>query len=77
MEGAVRIPEAGAAHRKPTPLPGRTSRLEGDRVAAADAAFLPFASSGFGFHQATTPNRFVFDRGRLRGQPIVSDRGAT
>ena len=29
------------------------------QVAAADAAFLPVASSGFGFNQATTPNRFV------------------
>ena len=45
------------------------------RVAAAGAAFLPSASSGFDFNQATEPNRFVFDGGGLRGQPIVSDRG--
>ena len=45
------------------------------RVAAAGAAFLPVASSGFDFNQETTPNRFVFDGGGLRGQPIVSDRG--
>ena len=45
------------------------------RVAAAGAAFLPVASSGFDFNQATTPNRFVFDGGGLRGQPIVSDDG--
>ena len=46
------------------------------RVAAAGAAFLPVASSGFDFNQETMPNRFVFDGGGLRGQPIVSDRGA-
>ena len=45
------------------------------RVAAAGAAFLPVASSGFDFNQETAPNRFVFDGGGLRGQPIVSDRG--
>ena len=45
------------------------------RVAAAGAAFLPVASSGFDFNQETMPNRFVFDGGGLRGQPIVSDRG--
>ena len=45
------------------------------RVAAAGAAFLPVASSGFDFNQETTPNRFVFDGGGLGGQPIVSDRG--
>ena len=45
------------------------------RVAAAGAVFLPVASSGFDFNQETTPNRFVFDGGGLRGQPIVSDRG--
>ena len=45
------------------------------QIATADAAFLPFASSGFGFNQAITPNRFVFDGGGLRGQPIVSDEG--
>ncbi len=45
------------------------------QVAAANAAFLPFASSGFNVNQATLPNRFVFDGGGLRGQPIVSDRG--
>ena len=44
-------------------------------VAAAGAAFLPVASSGFDFNQETMPNRFVFDGGGLRGQPIVSDRG--
>ena len=46
------------------------------QVAAADAAFLPFASSGLRFNQETTPNRFVFDGGGLRGQPIVSDQGS-
>ena len=46
------------------------------RVAAAGAAFLPVASSGFDFNQETAPNRFVFDGGGLRGQPIVSDRGS-
>ena len=46
------------------------------QIAAANAAFLPFASSGFGFNQAITPNRFVFDGGGLRGQPIVSDEGS-
>ena len=45
------------------------------RVAAAGAAFLPVAPSGFDFNQETTPNRFVFDGGGLGGQPIVSDRG--
>jgi len=45
------------------------------QVATANAAFLPFASSGFNVNQATLPNRFVFDGGGLRGQPIVSDRG--
>ena len=45
------------------------------QIAAASAAFLPVASSGFDFNQATTPNRFVFDGGGLRGQPIVSDDG--
>ncbi len=44
-------------------------------VATASAAFLPFASSGFGLNQTTAPNRFVFDGGGLRGQPIVSDQG--
>jgi len=47
------------------------------QVAAANAAFLPFASSGFNVNQATLPNRFVFDGGGLRGQPIVSDRADT
>jgi outer membrane protein TolC len=45
------------------------------RIAAANAAFLPFASSGLIFDQTTAPNRFVFDGGGLGGQPIVSDRG--
>ena len=45
------------------------------QVAAANAAFLPFASSGFGFNQTTSPNRSLFDGGGLRGQPIVSDLG--
>ena len=45
------------------------------RQTEANAAFLPFASSGFNVNQATLPNRFVFDGGGLRGQPIVSDRG--
>ena len=45
-------------------------------VATASAAFLPFASSGFGLNQATVPNRSLFDGGGLRGQPIVNDRGS-
>ncbi len=46
------------------------------QIAAANAAFLPFASSALSFNQETTPNRFVFDGGGLRGEPIVSDRGS-
>ena len=46
------------------------------QIVAANAAFLPFASSGLSFNQETTPNRFVFDGGGLRGEPIVSDRGS-
>ncbi len=46
------------------------------QVAAAGAAFLPFASSGFDFNQATAPNRSVFDGGGLGGRSIVTDRGA-
>ena len=45
-------------------------------IATASAAFLPFASSGFGLNQATVPNRSLFDGGGLRGQPIVNDRGS-
>ena len=45
------------------------------QVAPANAAFLPVASSGFNVNQATLPNRFVFDGGGLRGQPIVNDSG--
>ena len=46
------------------------------QVAAAGAAFLPFASSGFDFNQSTAPNRFVFDGGGLGGRSIVTDQGA-
>lgn len=46
------------------------------QVAAAGAAFLPFASSGFDFNQATAPNRSVFDGGGLGGRSIVTDQGA-
>ena len=45
------------------------------QIAAADAAFLPFASSGMRFDQTTAPNRFVFDGGGLGGQSIVTDLG--
>ena len=46
------------------------------QVAAAGAAFLPFASSGFDLNQSTVPNRFVFDGGGLGGRSIVTDQGA-
>ena len=46
------------------------------QVAAAGAAFLPSASSGFDFNQATAPNRSVFDGGGLGGRSIVTDQGA-
>ena len=45
------------------------------QIAVADAAFLPFASSGMRFDQTTAPNRFVFDGGGLGGQSIVTDLG--
>ena len=45
------------------------------QVATANAAFLPFASSGFGVNQRTTPNRSLFDGGGLRGANIVSEQG--
>ena len=45
------------------------------QIVAANAAFLPFASSSLIFDQATTPNRFVFDGGGLAGQSIVTDLG--
>ena len=45
------------------------------QIVAANAAFLPFASSGLILDQATTPNRFVFDGGGLAGQSIVTDLG--
>ena len=45
------------------------------QIAVADAAFLPFASSGMRFDQTTAPNRFVFDGGGLAGQSIVTDLG--
>ena len=45
------------------------------QIVAANAAFLPFASSGLIFNQATTPNRFVFDGGGLAGQSVVTDLG--
>ena len=46
------------------------------QVAAAGAAFLPFASSGFDLNQSTVPNRFVFDGGGLGGRSIVTDQGS-
>ena len=45
------------------------------QIVAANAAFLPFASSGLILDQATAPNRFVFDGGGLAGQSIVTDMG--
>ena len=45
------------------------------QIVAANAAFLPFASSGLILDQATAPNRFVFDGGGLAGQSIVTDLG--
>ena len=53
-----------------------TPLVQDMHIAAASAAFLPVASSGFDFNESTTPNRFVFDGGGLRGEPIVSDDGA-
>ena len=46
------------------------------QVAAANAAFLPTASSGFNFNQSTFPNRSVFDGGGLGGRSIVTDEGS-
>ena len=46
------------------------------QVAAANAAFLPSASSGFNFDQSTSPNRSVFDGGGLGGRSIVTDEGS-
>ena len=45
------------------------------RVATANAAFLPFASSGFAVNQRVSPNRSLFDGGGLRGQNIITDQG--
>ncbi len=45
------------------------------QVATANAAFLPFASSGFGLNQRTSPNRSLFDGGGLRGSSIVNEQG--
>ena len=45
------------------------------QVATANSAFLPLASSGFGFNQSTNPSRGFFDGGGLRGGSIVTDRG--
>ena len=44
-------------------------------VATANAAFLPFASSGFGVNQRTSPNRTLFDGGGLRGANIINEQG--
>ena len=44
-------------------------------VATANAAFLPFASSGFAVNQRVSPNRSLFDGGGLRGQNIITDQG--
>lgn len=46
------------------------------QVAAANAAFLPLASSGFGLDQATLPSRSLLDGGGLRGTSIVTDQGS-
>ena len=46
------------------------------QVATANAAFLPVASSGFGFNQDTQPSRSVLDGGGLRGASIVTDQGS-
>ncbi len=45
------------------------------QIVAANAAFLPFASSGLIFDQATAPSRSFFDGGGLAGQSIVTDQG--
>ena len=45
------------------------------QVATANAAFLPFASSGFGVNQRTSPNRTLFDGGGLRGANIINEQG--
>jgi len=45
------------------------------QVATANAAFLPFASSGFGINERTRPNTSLFDGGGLRGRNIVSEQG--
>lgn len=45
------------------------------QVATANAAFLPFASSGFGLNRRTSPNRSLFDGGGLRGGNIVNEQG--
>ena len=45
------------------------------QVATANAAFLPFASSGFGVNQRTSPNRTLFDGGGLRGSNIINEQG--
>ena len=45
------------------------------QVATANAAFLPFASSGLGLNQRISPNRSLFDGGGLRGDNVVTDQG--
>ncbi len=45
------------------------------QVATADAAFLPFASSGLGVNRRISPNRSLFDGGGLRGSNIVNEQG--
>ena len=44
-------------------------------VATANAAFLPFASSGFGLNKRTNPNRTLFDGGGLGGANIINEQG--
>lgn len=50
--------------------------LQDMQVATANAAFLPFASSGFGMNQRTSPNRSLFDGGGLGGRNIVTENGS-
>ena len=45
------------------------------QVATANAAFLPFASSGMSVNQRTSPNRSLFDGGGLRGANIINEQG--
>ena len=71
------MPSSALSSRTSTSPVQRIHPLVQDmQVAAAGAAFLPSASSGFDFNQATAPNRSVFDGGGLGGRSIVTDQGA-